>query len=454
MRSFRNVNQGVWYTISTSALLACFLLPLFAQAQEPSARRHQQWREDLQYLKERFPAYDKTLTPFSFLNPADSNKRYLAAHKNVVEDFIAGIDSLQRHTERLSDEAIMIGMCRLIALSPNAHTRLYLFRVRTVLNNLPIGIGWFEDDVYITAAPPAYKGLPGARIRAINGVEIDSVKKRVDELISGNASWKRYMSLYFLRSPQVMKGLGLSNSGDTMQLTLLLPNGKESTVTLKADFVPQTRPQEIWKDLSPVTVKRDSLQHVLAKTALPLYLSQTHTHYWYTHLEQEGLLYLQFNRTENSPSNTFSSFIDSLVARMKDQPYRKFVLDLRFNTGGNNDIAAKGLHQLAAHVKDKAVYIFTGPATFSAGITTASLVKQLTGAKVVGEPVGDGLIYLSEGGNVILPHSKLYAHYANGIHVSYPSKGFSLQPDQAVAIRFADYLKGQDPLLQYVLDQR
>lgn len=418
--------------------------------------RSQKWREDLRYLKEQFPAYDKTLTPFLYTNTADSNKLYFAVQKNSIDAFLKGVDSLYKAVEVLNDEQIMIGICKLIALSPNAHTRLYLFRVRTVLNNLPVGTYWFGNDLHITAAPEKHKNLLGAKIIAINGVNVDSVKKRTDELISGNPSWKKYMSLYFLRSPQAMKGLSLSSEKNELNLTVQPLNGNEQTVNLKADFVPQTAPVETWKDLSPFTVKRDSLVHLLAieNRKVPLYLQHTDKNYRYQYLSKEGVVYLPFNRTENMKEITFLDFVLNMLNEIKDKPYKKFVLDLRFNTGGNNGIASKALSLLAQEVKGKKVYIITSYPTFSAGVTSAALFKWYTGAKVVGEPAGDGLVYLSEGGNVVLPHSKLAAHYANGLHNDAYQKGFTIHPDKELSVTFADYLKGEDTILNFILGEQ
>jgi hypothetical protein len=100
-----------------------------------------------------------------------------------------------------------------------------------------------------------------------------------------------------------------------------------------------------------------------------------------------------------------------------------------------------------------------GRATFSAGISHAVQLR-LAGARLVGEPVGDRLDLWSEGGNVILPHSKLAAHYANGLH-SYSKAPIppgvtpfldmdvaGLDPDVAVEPTFAEYRAGRDPVLE------
>ena len=435
----------------------CFIVVLTSSAaaqSKLSKESVQKWREDLLFLKERFPAYDKTLTPFLFLNPYEM-KLWAYSEKSVLEEFLKGVDALHAGADSLSEEELMIGISKLIALSPNAHTRFYLFRVRTVMNNAPIGLYWFGNDLHIVSAATKYSSILGSRIKAINGMALDSVKRRVDELISGNASWKKYMGLYFLRSPQAMKGLRIGSDRDQLELTVVTPKGKEQTISLQADFVPQQATLEAWKDLSPVSVQKDSITSVLEGSVkvLPLYLQHTHQSYSYTYLEKEKLAYLQFNRTQDMATLSFKDFTEQMIKDLKTKPFQKFVLDLRFNTGGNNDVAKKALEELGQHLKGKQVYMITGAATFSAGIVAGAVFKKATGARVIGEEAGDGLVFLSEGGNVVLPNSRLNAHYSNGFHYWNFNNDFSIAPDVYLVNTYADYAKGMDAVMNYIIRQ-
>lgn len=150
---------------------------------------------------------------------------------------------------------------------------------------------------------------------------------------------------------------------------------------------------------------------------------------------------------------SFRDYIAQMTDAIQYKPFQKFVLDLRFNTGGDNTIAANALHDLAKHLKNKKVYIIIDGTTFSAGVTAAALFKSLTGAKIIGSPAGDSLIYLSEGGNVVLPHSNLSAHYANGLHNDKYKKDFTIAPDKKIQISFADYLQGEDTILNYIINE-
>jgi len=107
------------------------------------------------------------------------------------------------------------------------------------------------------------------------------------------------------------------------------------------------------------------------------------------------------------------------------------------------------------------VFVLTGRATFSAGITHVVQLKQWARATIVGEPVGDGLDSWSEGGNVVLPNSKLTVHYANGFHGysrrSYPDRDTlfdldvdSVAPDIKLEPSGSEYIAGKDPVLELV----
>ena len=258
------------------------------------------------------------------------------------------------------------------------------------------------------------------------------------------------MSLYFLRSPQVMKGLHFSTDGSQMQLTLLSQQSKESTVLVKADYQPQTSTLEAWKDLSPLSINKDSLVHLL-KGSLPLHLQQPQKNYSCVYLSKEKTVYVQFNRTQNRNDTTFAAFITEIRKTIKKGLFSKFVLDLRYNTGGDNGLAAKALEELGKDLHGKKAFIITGPATFSAGIVCAAIFKKFASATIIGEPAGDGLVFLSEGGNVVFPYSGLNAHYANGFHNWIFEDNFSIDPDVSIPMDFESYRKGEDPVMNYIL---
>ncbi|HST11455.1 MAG TPA: hypothetical protein VLL05_13845, partial [Terriglobales bacterium] len=187
--------------------------------------------------------------------------------------------------------------------------------------------------------------------------------------------------------------------------------------------------------------------------------------YWFDRQDDLGLLYFQFNRAADQGDESLRDFGVRLEGALRDAKVRAFVVDLRFNTGGNLDIGRELMERLQAAAARRKVYLITGRATFSAGIFHAAQWKQWGKATFVGEPVGDGLDFWSEGGNITLPNSGLLIHFANAFH-SYSRKEYpdrkpyfedlsidSLTPDRAASPTFDDYVSGRDPALDFVVSR-
>jgi len=89
--------------------------------------------------------------------------------------------------------------------------------------------------------------------------------------------------------------------------------------------------------------------------------------------------------------------------------------------------------------------------------------KQWGKAIFVGEEVGDGLEFFAEGGNILLPNSRLTIHFANGRHcysaasTTPSSECFSELRVEALAIRlpasssFEEYRSGRDAAFDAVV---
>src|SRR6266478_5547231 len=133
-----------------------------------------QWREDLQFAVDTFLAQDRSFGP-------EARQRF----RNVIAD-------LQKTLEVKTDEQIIVELAKAVALSRNAHTRLYILRNRSELRRYPIRVWWFADGLYVVRTTPEYSELLGARLLRIGGRTVDQVKQTVDPLFAGNASWLKY----------------------------------------------------------------------------------------------------------------------------------------------------------------------------------------------------------------------------------------------------------------------
>jgi len=406
--------------------------------------RVEAWDQDIDVLETRFFRYDHS---FSSAGRAE---------------FLKHLKILRAHIPDLSDQAIEVALARTIALAHNGHTRLYLMRNRTEVRQSPIRVWWFTDGLYIIRADKQHEALLGCRILRVGNMTTMEAFSKVRYIDSGSATWQRYMSSYFLTSPDILFGAGVLSSDSTEDLTISC-NGKSSVVTLPSTPLKKSSaPQEAWHDLAPAFLDHDLIPAFQAQT-VPLYLQRPNENYWSHYLPAEKVLYVQYNRAQaNEQGSSPDEFKRQIEQSLKEKSPRALVFDLRFNTGGNGYLAEPLLHAIAGHAAQTPVFVITGRATFSAGIMAAAELRQWAKAIVVGEPAGDDIDFWAEGGNLTLPNSGLTAHYANGFHhysaASYPSivpyvklTIDTLAPSLPAKSSWSDYMAGKDVAMEAII---
>lgn len=364
----------------------------------PAADRVAAWRQDLDVVLTRFLRYDRSL---------DDSRRTAAR---------ARLESLEASVGQRSDAEIMVELARAVAVSGNAHTRLYLIRNRTEVRRLPIRLWWFRDELRVVRAASEHRDLLGCRLIRIGWSDASAAFRRVRGIHPGNASWQRYMSAYFLTSPDILSGAGVIADPERVSLTVDCGSGRRQVDLGPLPLHRRSTPVEAWWDLAPSHPHHDSgFTSVLTVDAAPRYLRQAHQNYWFEYVPELAAIYVQYNRADEMPGKPMREFVESVAQAADERPVKGFVVDVRFNTSGNAYIGSPLIETLAAKLRGIPVFVLTSRATFSAGITHAAQWKQLAHATVIGEPVGDDLDFWAEGGNLVLPHSKLTVHYAKRV---------------------------------------
>jgi hypothetical protein len=408
----------------------------------PPATRADAWRQDLDVVLTRFLRYDRS---FSTTQRAAAQAR---------------LQRLKDAATSLRDEEILVELSRSLALSGNAHTRLYFIRNRTAVRRVPLRLWWFRDELRIVRAAATHRELLRCRVLKIGDLDTPSAAQRLRGIKAGNDSWQRYMSVYFLTSPDVLFGAGVIRSPDHVALTVSC-GGQRRTVDIEPlPLQKSNAPVEAWWDIVPSYPHGDSFETAIASPTAPRYLRNAVRNYWFEYLADSGVLYIQYNRSQEAPEDPMSAFIDRLKRVIDDRPSLKgIVVDVRFNTGGDAGVGTPLVEQLVGRLRRLPVFVLTGRATFSAGIIHTAQWKQFASATLIGERVGDMLDMWAEGGNLLLPNSGLTVHYANAFHANsdreYPQfrpyfsdlNVASVEPDVLREVSWDDYLAGRDPLL-------
>ena len=434
------------------------LLLALALLQSPPAdyARERAWREDLDSALTVFLAKDRSFSP---------------AARRAFDRRVRG---LRDSSALLDDDALVVRLAAAVASARNAHTRLYLLRNRTALRRLPVRVWWFGDELRVVRARAEHADLMGARITHVAGRPVPEVARLVAPLYAGSAGWQRYMSTYTMTSPEVLHGLGLRADTTGVELRAVTRGGGAvRRVLVPLPLQKTNEPTEAWWDLGPMHPGRQGpwVSPLPSDTArLPLYLRYPTQNYWTAWLPASRTLYLNYQRAQDQPGGeTTRAFGERLLAEIAERAPARLVIDLRFNTGGNLDLAEPLFERIAALplARERGrLFVIVGRTTFSAGMTPAVALQQRTRAVFVGEPLGDALDYWSEGGNIVLPNSRLTMHYADRFHSYSNIEHAAYRPyvrdyaldrfriDVPVSLTFAQWLAGRDTAMNAILRWR
>jgi hypothetical protein len=428
----------------SSSLFFAAIVVFAASGDLHAKDRTSAWAEDLTVARDVFLQKDRS---------------YTAETRRAAYD---EIERTRMRVDHLTDQQIVASLTRAAALSDNAHTRAYLLRNRSYWRRYPLRIWRFSDGWYVVAARAQGVPLVGGKLTHIQNVPVEQAFEKVRPLYAGNDGWASYMSTYTLTSPDALLGVGLIEqelAGFTVQI-----GGASRSVRLGPEPLdPRTGPEESWWFLSPQHPAASGWTHVLASRSLPPALTSPEVNYSHARCDRD-VLYVRYNRSADSPGReTVRQFGEKLLTAIASQPPRKLVLDLRFNTGGNLELAQPLMDALAQSPlgsEPGRIAVLVSSSTFSAGITAAASLRSRSKAVLVGAHPGDRPDFWSEGGNVMLPNSGIALHYADGRHqysdAPLPAgvKEFlplnidvrNLDPDIAVDWTWRDYVSGSDPV--------
>jgi hypothetical protein len=414
--------------------LLILLLTTAISAHRPSAEnfleapRVEKWRQDLNVLATELP--QRHLNLFFKL----SRKEF---ERQVAE--------LDKSLPTLSDSEIVAALKQIIASVGDAHTTISWppwFRY------YPLGLYWFDDSLYVVTAAAAYRQALGARVVQIGNADVSQALAAVSRLIPHeNETWVRSQSPMYLVQADLVHALKIVPEAE--QARFVFQDDAGNTFSLDVPALANSEKVQ-WLEV------RDE-----AKSPMALYRKNPEANYWYEYLADTRLLFLKYNRCQNTKSLPFKKFAGDLFRFADTHPIDKFVIDLRHNIGGVSDVTEPlitGLKKRPALTQPGRLFIIIGRRTFSSGVLNALELHEATGAILVGEPTGGKPNGFGNVREFVLPNSRLTVVYTtkyfeltkqfSRLRNSDPD---SLMPDVPIKHSFAGFLAGRDAALETIL---
>ncbi|HEX4861972.1 MAG TPA: hypothetical protein VFV07_12090 [Rhizomicrobium sp.] len=405
-------------------------------------------RQDVDYFR-KLVALDFSFSPAA---RAEANKE---------------LDALAASPAVLSRPKFRVALMRVAALADNGHTTTSSDPDAWPLY-LPVRVAEFSDGFYVMSAKSEDAALLGGRVVAVDGHPIDDVMRNLEAVRGGAPQFRRYYAGVFLEMQDVLFGLGIAPDANHSTWTVVTPDGRQVSQTLAAYKRAAHEPfpfPERWFSNEPLKGQDKSWASYDPGVKLPRSLAQFDTPFRRFRLDDGCTLVIQLKSNTDEDGAKIADFLAATDKEMDASKPCNIILDNRLNGGGDYTKTYDFAHALPDKLRPGGhIYLLTGAATFSAGITTTTFVKQAGGehVRLLGEEVGDRLAFFAEGVRGCMPNYHMCMYYQRGKHDYrhpcryvetcywlnwyYAPRVKTLDPDETITMSFADWKAGRDPV--------
>jgi hypothetical protein len=436
--------------VGFSAALQYHFHPSAPQPNHPAAANAlEAQRQDLGYFR-RLIALDRSFEPAG------------------RTEAIRRLDALEALSSVLDRPHFQVALMQIDALADNGHSRVESERSAAEAE-LPVHVAAFSDGLYVMRATDINADLLGGRVRAVDGQSIDAVMTQLEQLRGGTAPWRRLLASQYLTQLDLLYGIDVAPDMQHSTWTIETPAGAVVSRRLEAYAPPASEPAvpaARWLSSESLTGMKAQWRAVEPAQQLPLAWIDFDQAFRSLPLPGTCAQLVQFKSNSDQGGRSIREFASNTQGQLRQIQPCSVILDLRYDGGGDYMNTYGFAHDLPKLIPPNGrIIVLTGPATFSAGISTAAAVKHAGQGRVVivGEPVGDRLQFYSEGGTACLPNSPLCVAYETGKHdyqhactdwdVCFWLNYFfsfqvrSLDPDEFIPLSFRDWRSGVDPVL-------
>lgn len=381
------------------------------------------------------------------------------------------IKELQQQANSMTDAQFVFALARIAGFADNAHDMFDPEGWFPTLR-LPVRMIWFPDQLIIARAAPEQNDILGASVVSIEGLTPSELMEKLRPLQGGLDTYRRWQLTWIFHTPESLNALGIAKDPDRLRLRVKLQNGKTIDRTLnavqKSELPPGQHPSRYWLP-DPWPGEADKgWKTAIDPSKAPLYLQDGLEWFRMKQIPELNALYIQFRSNMDEEGAPIAPFVKSVNEAINSQPSKNAIVDLRFDTGGDNT-QNRDLMKLIAEKIPGRIYLLVGNYTFSAGIASAAALTHDGGNKVtiVGSEIADRMHWWSEHHDPIcMPSSKVcfdinsgywdLEHgckdnpkcYGDQFNLNVPS----LEPQLKAPLLSTDWLANRDPGMELIVD--
>ena len=416
----------------------------FTHAENSTRLRQRQWLEDLNYV----------------------TKRMIEKHPDIYyriskDEFRRTITNAEQKIRRShTDEECVVAIRQIVATINDGHTSLGTDSIPGYRKIFPVRMYAFSDGIFITGIVKKFAKIIGAKVIKIGGLSAEEAFRRAGTLAFADNEFSRKDQAPLIAiNCKLAFGLGITETIAELPLLVETERGNREKSVLFPITLHGVNNMLRGMDIGPEGIPFASA-FTGSESKLPLYLKHLdgHHNYWFEHDKEHGAIYMQFNRVIHQQDESFEKFYKRMFQYIDDnaRSIDKFILDLRYNNGGNGLMVLPFMNEIIKREKINRLghlYTLIGRRSFSAAVLLVAEMMLHTQTLLVGEPTGAAQNMFSDMVNYgTLPNSGatlfISSEYFN---IAWPAnKNSTIPPHYPAPLSSLDFFSGKDPALEAI----
>jgi tetratricopeptide (TPR) repeat protein len=404
----------------------------------------QQWLDDLDHVTRTL--IDKHPDIFYRMSE-DDFEQVVSRAKKMIE-------------QSQTDDECLIAIRQVVASLYDGHTSLNANSLPGYRNIFPVRMYEFSDGIFITGIAKKYAEYIGAKVQKIGQLSAEEAFQRAGTLaFADNEFSRKNQAPQIVMACKMAYGLGITKTVDKLVLLVETTTGLREKIHLSAIIPPGANNILAGMDIGPAGVHFVSAFTGTDKK-LPFYLRHLdgNFNYWFEHDKEHKTIYMQFNLVIHKRDESFVQFYERMFKYIDKnaQDIDKFILDLRFNSGGNGLMVLPFINEIIKRDKINRLghlYTLIGRRSFSAAVLLVAEMMLHTQVLLVGEPAGAAQNMFSDVVNRgRLPNSGVALNVSSAyLNIAWPAgKNYMIPPHYPAPFSSVDFFSGKDPALEAI----
>lgn len=388
----------------------------------------QEWHADFEYLVNQIGAN----------HPAHLTEESNRAFKSAVQ-------SVRDNLNQLSPHRKIVEFNKLIALLNDGHSSIWPGFAPINSHSFPVQFYFFDDGLHVIDVGRGFKEIIGSKVLKIGNKTVDQLYEQL-KVVTGseNEAGKKVRFTMYATIAEILKAEGVIDSVGKLPLLIEMGNGKQELIELEPIST------QLWMFWSMVNFKPNKSSHAFKNIR--------NDFYWFEYWEESKTIYFQFNIVFNDIF--FGESIEEFSKRLNEfatnTDFDRFIIDIRNNNGGNNQLLAPLIKVLSENTKiNRSGELFTiiGRHTFSAAANFAQALENKTKTIFVGESMGTSPNFYGDTPDNFLPNSNIQLilsswYWVNSIA---EDRRKSIEPEIGTRYTHQDFLNKTDPSIDAIL---